>query len=168
MRVLRTIPRLLAACLMLGCADRPVEPRQPSFGVAWGPETPNFNLEVILRGEGGGFGLVRFRQPNDADLIIYLDTWVRDLAPNTSYELQRAVDANVDGNCTGTGWLTLGRGTTPRAIVTDERGTGRAELFRSVAAFPVGSQFDIHFRVVEAGTSTVVLGSSCYQFTISL
>jgi hypothetical protein len=48
-----------------------------SDGVAWGPETPNFNLEVILRGQG--FGHVKFRQPNDDEKIVYLDTWVRDL-----------------------------------------------------------------------------------------
>src|SRR5438046_3993479 len=69
-------------------------------GPPWGPETPHFNLEVVLRGEG--FGLVKFRQPNDADRTVYLDTWVRDLAPNKSYRLERAVDTNVDGNCTGT------------------------------------------------------------------
>jgi hypothetical protein len=126
---------------------------------------PHFNLEVILRGQG--FGLVTFRQPNDADLIVHLDTWVRDLAPNTSYLLQRAVDANVDDDCTSTAWLTLGKGTQPQAITTDARGTGREELFRSVAAFPVGSEFDIHFRVIHAVTSAVVLTSECYQFTIS-
>ena len=38
---------------------------QPS--ASWGPETPNFNNEIILRGDG--FGLVKFRQPNDADRI---------------------------------------------------------------------------------------------------
>ncbi|HEV8362378.1 MAG TPA: hypothetical protein VGQ52_02580 [Gemmatimonadaceae bacterium] len=42
------------------------------------------------------------------------------------------------------------------------------ELFRSVAAFPPGSRFDIHFRVIDAATSAVVLQSSCYEFTISL
>jgi hypothetical protein len=34
----------------------------------------HFNLEVVLRGDG--FSLVKFRQPNDADKIVYLDTWV--------------------------------------------------------------------------------------------
>src|SRR6266568_3973382 len=34
----------------------------------WGPETPHFNLEIVLRGEG--FGLVRFRQPNDDARIV--------------------------------------------------------------------------------------------------
>src|SRR5438445_12337003 len=77
-------------------------------GPPWGPETPYFNLEVVLRGEG--FGLIKFRQPNDNAFIVYLDVWVRDLAPNTSYLLQRAVDTNVDDNCTSTAWLTLGRG----------------------------------------------------------
>jgi len=132
----------------------------------WGPETPNFNLEVVLRGDG--FGLVKFRQPNDADKIVYLDTWVRGLAPNTSYLLQRAVDTNVDDDCTSTGWLTLGKGLQAQAITTDETGTGREQLFRNLAAFPVGSRFDIHFRVIDAATGAVVLTSDCYQFTISV
>jgi len=131
----------------------------------WGPETPNFNLEVILRGEG--FGHVKFRQPNDGTFIINLDVWVRDLAPNTSYLLQRAVDPNVDDNCTSTAWLTLGKGLQAQSITTDETGTGREDLFRNVAAFPPGSEFDIHFRVIEEITGAVVLTSQCYQFTIS-
>jgi hypothetical protein len=131
----------------------------------WGPETPHFNLEVVLRGDG--FGLVRFRQPNDDARIVYLDTWVRDLAPNTSYLLQRAVDANVDDNCTSTAWLTLGRGTQPQSITTDAAGTGREQLFRDLGAFAVGSRFDIHFRVIEEATGAVVLTSQCYQFTVS-
>lgn len=131
----------------------------------WGPESPHFNLQVTLRGEG--FGLVRFRQPNDDVLIVHLDTWVRGLSPNTSYLLQRAVDTVIDDNCTGTGWLTLGAGLTPQSITTDSSGEGREKLFRSVAAFPVGSEFDIHFRVIEETSGDVVLTSACYQFTIS-
>src|SRR5690349_24405098 len=86
-------------------------PRQSN---AWGPETPNFNLEVVLRGDG--FGLVKFRQPNDDALIIYLDTKVRGLEPNTAYVLQRAADTNLDGICSSTGWLTLGKGLVAQAI----------------------------------------------------
>ena len=157
-----------------GCSDVPSTqpPTSPptiasvSGSASWGPETPTFNLEVLLRGQG--FGHVKFRQPNDADAVILLDTWVRDLSPNTSYLLQRAVDTTIDGQCTSAAWLTLGRGLTPQSIDTDERGTGRAALFRSVAAFPVGSTFDIHFRVIHAATAEVVLESSCYRFTISL
>jgi hypothetical protein len=138
---------------------------------SWGPETPHFNLQVILRSPtDDGFGLVKFRQPNDEDLIVYLDTWVRDLAPNTSYALQRAVDLSApDGVCASeSGWLTLGKGLTPQAITTDDAGTGRESLFRSVAAFPVGTEFDIHFRVVDDATKSVIaLQSECYRFTIS-
>jgi len=134
-------------------------------GPPWGPETPNFNLEVILRGEG--FGHVKFRQPNDGSFIINLDVWVRDLAPNTSYLLQRAVDTVIDDNCTSTAWLTLGKGLVPQSIITDDNGTGREQLFRNVAAFPPGSEFDIHFRVINEATSEVVLTSPCYQFTIT-
>ncbi len=175
---MRSASRLIltsAVALALGaCSDPQRSPTAfaatggPAFDAAqpWGPETPNFNLEVVLRGDG--FGLVKFRQPNDADKIVYLDTWVRGLAPNTSYLLQRAVDTNVDDDCTSTGWLTLGKGLQAQAITTDETGTGREQLFRNLAAFPVGSRFDIHFRVIDAATGAVVLTSDCYQFTISV
>ncbi len=137
---------------------------------AGSPATPNFNLEAILRsvavGPDNGFGLVKFRQPRDADKIVYLDVWVRDLAPNHSYYLQRATDPNVDDDCTGTNWLTLGQGLVPQAIVTNEMGTGRANLFRDLAAVPLGMQLDIHFRVFDAATTAVVLQSACYQFTV--
>ena len=127
---------------------------------------PNFNLEVILRGNGKAFGLVKFRQDIDPTRIVTLDTWVRDLQPNHAYKLQRAVDTNLDGNCTSTNWLTLGKGPVPQSIVTDETGTGREDLWRNLSAFPSGTKFDIHFRVIDAVSSAVVLTSDCYQFTI--
>src|SRR5436190_1867194 len=77
---------------------------------------PPFNLEAILRGDG--FGLVKFRQEKDPSAnIVSLDVWVRGVSPTTSYSLQRAVDAVLDGECTGTNWLTLGQGATPQPIV---------------------------------------------------
>jgi hypothetical protein len=158
-----TAPALLVMLVLLSLSSFAAA-QVPHSGPPWGPETPSFNLEVVLQGEG--FGLVKFRQPNDDAFIIHLDIWLRDLAPNTSYLLQRAVDTNVDDNCTSTAWLTLGKGLQPQSITTDETGTGREELFRTVAALP-GSEFDIHFRVIEEETSEVVLTSKCYQFTIS-
>ena len=156
------VPSLLAILVLLSLSSSVTAQEGPP----WGPETPNFNLEVILRGEG--FGLVKFRQPNDGSRIIELDVWLRALEPNTSYFLQRATDADLDGECTGTNWLTLGKGPVAQAITTDETGTGREELFRNLSMFPVGATFDIHFRVVEEANPTVaVLTSKCYEFTIS-
>ncbi len=169
MRLLKLFAVLAALTTMAAVAA--VAARADSVGPPWGPATPNFNLEVILRpvagGPDNGFGLVKFRQPKDADKIVNLDIWVRDLAPNHSYDLQRATDSNVNDDCTGTNWLTLGQGPIPQAITTDETGTGRAHLFRSLAAVPLGTQFDFHFRVIAAVTSVVVLESTCYQFTLS-
>lgn len=156
---------MVCAVWVFGSATLTAQDSHGADPKPWGPESPNFNVQVILRGEG--FGLVRFRQPNDDVLVVHLDTWVRDLAPNTSYLLQRAVDVNVDDVCTSEAWLTLGKGTQPQSITTDATGEGREELFRSVAAFPVGSEFDIHFRVIEETSGAVVLTSKCYQFTIS-
>jgi hypothetical protein len=131
-------------------------------------ETPPFNLEVILRGDDRRFGHLKFRQDNDADKIIVLDTWVRDLEPSHEYLLQRAVDDinMVDDNCTSTAWLTLGKGLTAQSITTDENGTGREELWRSVATLPSGSAFDIHFQVVDAVNMNVVLTSDCYKYVV--
>ena len=156
---------------LTGCSGDAIAPLGPersesSPSQAWGPEVPPFHLEVVLRGDG--FGLVKFRQPNDADFIIYLDTWVRGLEPNTSYSLQRAVDTTVDDVCTSETWLTLGKGLVPQAITTDDTGTGREQLFRDVTGVPLGMQFDIHFRVIDAQTAEVVLESECYQYGVSL
>ena len=125
---------------------------------------PRFNLQVILRGDG--FGLVELRQEKDpTQNILYSDVWVRDLLPNTSYGLQRAVDVPQDGVCTGTNWLTLGQGTTPQPFLTDEKGTGRAELWRSLPTTGIPPS-DIHFRVIQTGTSNVALHSDCFQLLL--
>jgi hypothetical protein len=130
---------------------------------------PGRNLQAILRpteiGPEKGFGLVKFRQPKDADTTIYLDVWVRDLAPNRTYYVQRAVDSGPgepDGDCESEMWLTLG------TIETDERGTGRASLSRTLPASLIGMSFDIHFRIAETERAAMgVLGSGCYQYTAS-
>ena len=129
---------------------------------------PPFNLQVILRGEGKSFGHIKFRQDNDADKIIALDTWVRDLEPNHEYLLQRAVDDKnvVDGNCTSTSWLTLGKGLVAQSILTDDKGTGNEDLWRSVAALASGDAFDIHFRVIDKTSGAVVLTSDCYKYVV--
>jgi hypothetical protein len=128
---------------------------------------PNYNLNVFLQGESKwSFAFIRFRQYQNETQMIHLDTWVHHLEPNTSYSLQRAVDTTLDGNCTSTAWLTLGEGLVAKSIVTDSRGSGSAELFRSVAAIPVGTTFDIHFQIVKEGTTEVVLASDCYEYTV--
>jgi len=85
---MKTTQLFLVTCLLIaggsGCRTDTTAPtglRVPTQASQnqWGPETPNFNLEVILRGDG--FGHVKFRQPNDDALIVYLDTWVRGLEP---------------------------------------------------------------------------------------
>src|SRR6266850_300675 len=162
---------ILAATALAACAPDGSNPVAPNLAISAstsGPATPPFNNEIILRDATGrgGFGHVKFRQPKDGDVIVYLDTWVRDLAPNASYRLQRAVDTNVNDDCTGTAWLTLGEGPTPRAIVTDDQGTGRAPLWRTLPASLLGTEFDIHFRVIDA-TGAVVLESACYQYVVS-
>jgi hypothetical protein len=66
--------------------------------------------------------------------------------------LQRAVDTTLDDVCTGTNWLTLGDGSTPHPIVTDDTGTARAALWRDLSVVAPGTTFDIYFRLIENGT----------------
>jgi hypothetical protein len=125
-----------------------------------------YNLEVVLRGDGNRGGHIHFRQERDPAKIITLDTKVHRLLPNHAYSLQRAVDTNLDGQCTGTSWLTLGYGLTPHNILTDNKGNGSDVLWRDVSAISSGTVFDIHFRVIDALTGEVVLSSDCYQYTV--
>jgi hypothetical protein len=161
---------LLKLAALLATLTAPATTAQAAQA-GWGPETPNFNLEAILlptaAGPDKGFGHVEFRQPNESDptQTILIDVWVRDLVPNHLYYIQRAVDSNVDDNCTGTNWTMPTLGT----ITTDDSGTGRAALSRDLpAAVQPGATFDIHFRVAETPTAASgVLESACYQFTVS-
>lgn len=153
----------------VACAGSDTTPTSPASLV---PEAsganvlvPLFNLDVTLLSQGLGFGHVAFRQNHDGAQLAHLGVSVTHLAPNTSYVLQRAVDA-MDGVCTSAAWLTLGKGATPQTINTDANGTGQADLWRSLTAFPVGTTFDITFRVLDATTMAVVLTSACYQFFV--
>jgi len=138
-------------------------------------ESP-YDLDVILQGESNKSGheednpsgFIKFRQDPDPDKIINLDIWVRDLESNHEYLLQRGVDAInvVDGNCTSTSWLTLGKGLTPQSIFTNGSGKGNEALWRDISAIGSGSAFDIHFRVVDASNMSVVLTSDCYKYVV--
>jgi hypothetical protein len=130
-------------------------------------DDPHFNLNIYLKAERTNVcGYVEFRQVADNAQFIHLDTWVHNLKPNTSYILQRAVDTTIDNNCTSTTWLTLGKGLTPQSILTNEKGDGYAELYRSVSMIAVGTSFDIHFQILEESTSAVALSSDCFLYTV--
>ena len=138
---------------------------------------PPYDLNATLRGacneddETSGdcpIGHLKFRQDPNPEKIIDLDIKVHNLLPNHEYLLQRAVDPInvVDGNCTSTTWLTLGKGLTPQSIFTDSEGDGKENLWRDVTAIPSGSKFDIHFQIIDAVTKVVLLTSDCYQYQV--
>ena len=153
----------------VGCQkdiSKDVNSQSAISNVSTNAEVPPFNFEAILTGASGGFGKVKFRQDNDTARIISLDTWVRNLLPNHAYMLQRAVDPIATGQCLSTAWLTLGLGLQPKAIITDDKGSGTAALWRDITAIPRGTQFNIHFQVIDSVSSAVVLTSDCYQYTV--
>ena len=165
---------LKSICILLilaACSDESeVVPVQPESSNArnFSPDHPFYDLNVVLFStpRSSELGFIQFRQNVDEPKVIHLDTRVHGLEPNTNYLLQRAVDTVLDGNCTSSMWLTLGAGLSPLAIVTNDKGSGEAEIFRSVAAIAGGTTFDIHFQIIKESTSEVVLTSDCYQYTV--
>ena len=156
MKQLLTLFALLATLTAVGAASAVDEGR-------------NFNATLVPAGGDfqAGSGLVKFRQPEDANKIVYLRVRVSGLLPNHAYYLERATDTLVDDDCTAAAnWLRLGAGLVPSAIATDNSGSGRSLLFRDLASVPEGMRFDIRFRVVDAVTETPVLVSDCDQFTV--
>jgi hypothetical protein len=169
-RLTTGIAVLAAALGMAACAaDGPSSPAatsQPSLDrrSAPAPTVPPFDLNVQLRGADESEGSIKFRQPNDGVMTIFLHTKVEGLAPNHDFYLQRAAIA-LGGGCVDGGWLTLGLGTVVTPIHTDEEGEGRADLFRSLPASFAGKSFDIHFQIVDAVSGAVVLQSKCLAYT---
>ena len=163
-----------ASLILLSCEkelnQQKVQADEPALSASDKKESlaPAYDLNVKLFGEGKRHGQIQFRQDPDPAKIITLDIKVHHLDANGEYLLQRAVDAPnvVDGNCTSTTWLTLGKGLVPQSIFTDIHGKGEAELWRDVSAVASGTAFDIHFRVIDAVTLAVVLTSDCYQYQV--
>lgn len=177
--MLRPARVLLAFVLVIGSAGSgapnasvAADQDAPAAAAQAKPSPPAFDLDVTMKPVAdtrftSAAGLVKFRQRDERVQEVQLDVSVRGLAPNTHYKLERAVDQALDGNCTGTEWLALGADNkTPRDIVTDAKGAGSAQLTRNLAAFPRGTAFDIHFRVIGADGGAVVLESGCYSFTV--
>lgn len=133
---------------------------------------PYYNLDVTLFSDiqksylGSSSGFLKFRQNPDTARIVTLEIWVHGLEPNHAYILQRAVNPITDISCSSTAWLSLGLGTTPQSINTDARGNGHENLFRNLTAAARGTQFRIHFQVIDSTTLTPVLSSDCTQFTV--
>ena len=134
------------------------------------PVNDKYNIDVELYGSSKSLsrGFIAFRQDLSTPKIITLDTYVQHLQPNHEYLLQRAVDPInvVDGNCISTTWLTLGFGLTPQSIMTDGKGNGHEKLWRDLSSLASGSDFDIHFQVIDAVTNDVVFTSNCFEYIL--
>jgi hypothetical protein len=146
--ILATIIAIALIATFYGCkkdispADRPYDLDVKLFGAA-----KNFNAN----------GFIQFRQDADTARVIDLDTRVSGLLPDHAYQLQRAVNPIADSTgCSSTAWLTLGLGLVPLSIHTDAHGNGQADLWRAVTTIARGTQFHIHFQVIDSLTSTPV------------
>jgi hypothetical protein len=135
-------------------------------------DSPFFNFDVTFHSESlknqlnNGSGFMKFRQDPDPAQIVSLETWVIGLQPKHAFLLQRAVDPITSADCTSTTWLTLGKLLVPQAIHTDALGNGHEELTRDLSAVAKGTEFRIHFQIIDSVTQITVLSSDCYRFTV--
>jgi len=129
----------------------------------------NINVNLVpvdLKNMTYASGFIKFRQDPDTNRIITLDTYIVNLLPNHDYLLQRAVNPITDAGCTSTSWLTLGLGLVAQSIHTDAKGNGHETLFRDITAIARGTEFRIHFQIIDATTLNPVLNSDCEQYTV--
>jgi hypothetical protein len=149
----------------------PFDPLETGYN-DWVNGIPPQNLNVVLKDEDkqsqpfkSPIGFVKFRQDN-SDHIINLSTWVYNLKPRHVYQLQRAVNPITDPDCTSTAWLTLGKGLVVQSIHTNAFGFGQEDLFRNISAIASGTQFRIHFQIIDSVTNETVLTSTCLAYTV--
>jgi hypothetical protein len=89
---------------------------------------------------------------------------VHDARPDTTFTVQRRVDLNPDGVCTGATWLDL-PGTPTPVLMTSAGGAGALhfEISRG-APFVDGVRFDVQWRL--QGNDGSILQSDCFTVTV--
>ena len=115
---------------------------------------------TAISGEGAGHVLVTPTAQNKDSFTfaMLLEVNVRDMLPNSTFTVERAIDFIPDGVCTGTTSLTNG------PITTSEGGAGAAHFSLAKGApFLEGVRFDVVFRVIGNGTE---LRSDCMTVTV--
>lgn len=109
-------------------------------------------------GQGTGHVLVSPTAKDRPNFDAQVTVDVLDMLPDSTPTVERRVDLNPDGVCTGTTWLTNGTITTSPGGA----GAGHFEVERG-APFVSGVQFDVQFQVIGNGT---VLLSDCFNVTV--
>jgi hypothetical protein len=115
---------------------------------------------TAVAGQGTGHVLVAPTAEDQGTFAVQVTVNIHGAAPNTTFEVARAVDLNPDGVCTmASGWLPLGN------LTTSPGGAGAAhfEVHRG-APFLSGVRFDAVFRAV--GTDGSELRSDCLTVTV--
>jgi hypothetical protein len=113
---------------------------------------------TAISGQGTGQVLVSPTAEDKPDFAVQVEVNVRGMLPSGTFLVQRRVDRNPDGVCTGATWLTNG------PITTSQGGAGAAHFFvERGAPFVSGTRFDVLFHVVGNG---IELQSDCMTVTV--
>ena len=113
---------------------------------------------TAISGSGSGRIQGATTGEDQGTLVVQGTANVHRTTPNTTFTIQRALDAVPDGVCdTSEGFVALG------TFTTSAGGAGAAHFERH-APLPSGQAFDVLFQVV--GTDGTVLESPCFTVTV--
>jgi hypothetical protein len=122
---------------------------------------------TAISGQGSGFVEVA---PTAHDVVgagtfdVQGTVNVHGSGANVAFVVQRRVDLNANGVCTGATWLNL-PAPNPQSLTTSDGGAGALhfEISRG-APFLDGVRFDVQWRLV--GSDGSILQSDCFSVTV--
>jgi hypothetical protein len=113
---------------------------------------------VAVSGQGTGYVLVSPTAQDKPTFAAEVEVNVQGTLPNSTFTVERRLDLNPDGVCTGTTWVPAG------PITTSEGGAGALHFFvERGAPFVSGTRFDVQLHVIGNG---IELQSDCITVTV--
>jgi hypothetical protein len=151
-RRMRLVMLLTAIVSLLAAADATTALAEPGTN---GPLRP-------VTGEGSGFVAVSPTSQDRPGFHVQVEISVHNLAPMTTYYVERTPDLVPDGDCAGTTWIPTAE------ITTSAGGAGAVHVEKTPADLPPifqsGLRFDIQFRVRNQDSSTMLV-TDCLTVT---
>ena len=112
---------------------------------------------VAVSGQGTGYVLVSPTAKDKPTFAAEVEVNVRGMLPNSTFTVERRLDLNPDGVCTGTTWFPAGD------ITTSQGGAGTLH-FPVERPLASGTRFDVQLHVTD--NVSTELQSDCLTVTV--
>jgi len=156
-----------------GCSRGPTNPIGPGAigagGAAVQPVVlPDSHGHTLIAVVGEGRGVVNVSpEASEPGFSVEIQVAVWKTSPNTTFNVKRAVDFTVDGECTSSSFVQFPSPNpgSPVTLTTSQGGAGSAHVAFDRPPIGDDTQFDVRFEV-STPASSVVLLTEC--FTVSV